>query len=172
MTIRKARISRAVRGRVAQAAGEQCGYCRTPQHIIGHRLTIDHIIPEARGGKAVEENLWLACLACNQFKGARVRARDPITRRHVRLFNPRQQEWKACQVCYYIEGAMLSGSNKLFCAAVLSQVAFLCKSSYLCKATTDYAPRTLSSLRLTSRPSLILFENMSRVFGDAWGRFD
>jgi hypothetical protein len=95
MTIRKARISRAVRGRVAQAAGEQCGYCRTPQHIIGHRLTIDHIIPESRGGKAVEENLWLACLACNQFKGARVRARDPISRRHVRLFNPRQQEWKA-----------------------------------------------------------------------------
>jgi hypothetical protein len=95
MTIRKGRISRAVRGRVAQAAGEQCGYCRTPQHIIGHRLTIDHIIPESRGGKAVEENLWLACLACNQFKGARVRARDPIRRRHVRLFNPRQQEWKA-----------------------------------------------------------------------------
>ena len=95
MTIRKARISRAVRGWVGQAAGEQCGYCKTPQHIIGHRLTLDHIIPESRGGKAVEENLWLACLACNQFKGARVRARDPITRRHVRLFNPRQQEWKA-----------------------------------------------------------------------------
>ena len=94
MTTRKARISRQLREQVAQAAGYRCCYCRTPQNIIGSRLTIDHVIPEARGGKAVEENLCLACVACNQFKGARVRARDPITRRDVRLFNPRRHGWE------------------------------------------------------------------------------
>lgn len=94
MTTRKPRISRQVRERVAEEAGYRCGYCRTPQRITGYRLTIDHIIPEVKGGKASQENLWLACVACNQFKGARVQARDPITRRHVRLFNPRLQEWE------------------------------------------------------------------------------
>jgi hypothetical protein len=94
MAAPKARISRRLRERVAEAAGYRCGYCKTPQYITGHRLTIDHVIPEARGGKAVEENLCLACVACNQSKGVRVRARDPITRRSVRLFNPRRQEWE------------------------------------------------------------------------------
>ncbi len=95
MPARKPRISRLVRGRVAKDAGDRCGYCRTPQRIIGYRLTIDHIIPEAKGGRAVDENLCLACAACNQSKGARVRARDPITGRLVRLFNPRLQGWEA-----------------------------------------------------------------------------
>lgn len=93
MTVRKTRISRELRERVAQAAGDQCGYCRTPQSIAGYRLTIDHIIPESRGGTSVEENLWLACAACNQSKGTQLKARDPLTRHQVRLFNPRLQQW-------------------------------------------------------------------------------
>ena len=92
MTTRKPRISRQVRDRVATESLYRCGYCRTPQSIAGYRLTIDHIIPEARGGTSVEENLWLACAACNQFKGVQPQARDPRTLRQVRLFNPRQQE--------------------------------------------------------------------------------
>jgi hypothetical protein len=95
MTSRNVRISRRVREQVSKQAGYQCGYCRTHQSIAGYRLTIDHIIPEARGGKNLEENLWLACVACNQYKGARVRGRDPKTERRVRLFNPRLQEWRA-----------------------------------------------------------------------------
>lgn len=94
MTTRKPRISRQVRDRVATESLYRCGYCRTPQSIAGYRLTIDHIIPEARGGTSVEENLWLACAACNQFKGVQTQARDPRTLRQVRLFNPRQQQWE------------------------------------------------------------------------------
>lgn len=89
----KARISRRLREQVAEAAGQECGYCRTPQRIAGYSLTIDHIVPEARGGRAVEENLWLACVACNQYKGTQISARDAKTRRHVALFNPRLQRW-------------------------------------------------------------------------------
>jgi hypothetical protein len=95
MTIRKTRAPRRVRERVAQAAGYCCGYCRTPQRITGERLRLDHIIPEASGGETVEDNLWLACVACNEFKGARTHGRDPKTGRAVRLFNPRQQVWTA-----------------------------------------------------------------------------
>jgi hypothetical protein len=93
MAARKARIPRRLRVRVAQAAGHCCGYCRTPESIVGFRLSVEHIIPEARGGLTVEENLWLACYACNEFKGVRTHARDPLTGKRVRLWNPRRQKW-------------------------------------------------------------------------------
>jgi 5-methylcytosine-specific restriction endonuclease McrA len=67
MTSRKTRAPRRLRERVAQAADYSCGYCRTPQRITGARLSIEHLLPEAKGGKTVEENLWLACVACNEF---------------------------------------------------------------------------------------------------------
>ena len=66
---------------------------RTPASIAGFRLTIEHIIPEARGGKTVEENLWLSCHACNEFKGDRVQGLDPATGKRVRLWNPRRRQW-------------------------------------------------------------------------------
>jgi hypothetical protein len=89
----KARVPRDLRERVARAAGHRCGYCLTPESIAGFRLSIEHIIPEARGGLTVEENLWLACHACNEFKGARIHGKDPTTGRRARLWNPRRQRW-------------------------------------------------------------------------------
>jgi hypothetical protein len=90
----KDRLPRRLRERVAATAGFRCGYCRTPESISGFRLSIEHIIPESRGGKTVEQNLWLACHACNEFKGARVRGRDFTTGKFVRLWNPRRQKWR------------------------------------------------------------------------------
>jgi HNH endonuclease len=89
----RARVPRALREHVARMAGYRCGYCRTPESIAGFRLSIEHIVPEAKGGKTVEENLWLACHACNEFKGARLHVRDPVTGQRVRLWNPRRQKW-------------------------------------------------------------------------------
>ena len=57
-------------------------------------MEIDHIIPEAHGGPTVEENLWLACSACNTFKGDRTGALDPLSGEIVDLFNPRQRRWQ------------------------------------------------------------------------------
>jgi hypothetical protein len=90
---RKARVPRRLRQRVAAAAGQRCGYCRTHEGIAGFRLIIEHIIPESRGGKTIFDNLWLACHACNEFKGARTYGLDPVTRKQVRLWNPQRQEW-------------------------------------------------------------------------------
>jgi hypothetical protein len=56
-------------------------------------MEIDHIIPEALGGKTIESNLWLACTLCNKYKAARVRVRDPLTGATVALFNPRYEHW-------------------------------------------------------------------------------
>jgi hypothetical protein len=60
---------------------------------MGMLMTLDHIIPEAAGGPSSEENLWLACRRCNEFKGARTHTNDPQTGSQVQLFNPRQQKW-------------------------------------------------------------------------------
>jgi hypothetical protein len=56
-------------------------------------LTIDHIIPESLGGLTKENNLWLACPRCNQFKGTQTHAHDQETDEWVTLFNPRLQQW-------------------------------------------------------------------------------
>jgi hypothetical protein len=56
-------------------------------------LEIEHLIPQAKGGRSEEENLWLACRMCNQYKGTQTRAEDPFTNHRTRLFNPRTQRW-------------------------------------------------------------------------------
>jgi hypothetical protein len=56
-------------------------------------LEIEHLIPVVAGGSDDEENLWLGCSLCNGFKGVQTEARDPETRRIVRLYNPRRQRW-------------------------------------------------------------------------------
>ena len=86
-------IPNAVRSRVREQARHRCGYCRSSQQYVLGLLEIDHIIPKARGGTDDEENLWLACRMCNGFKGTQTYARDPISGRRVRVFNPRRQRW-------------------------------------------------------------------------------
>jgi hypothetical protein len=56
-------------------------------------LDFDHLLPEALGGATVRENLWLACSRCNDFKGNRREAADPLPGAIVPLFNPRTQRW-------------------------------------------------------------------------------
>jgi hypothetical protein len=53
-------------------------------------LEIDHLNPIAHGG-ADEDNLWLACRMCNNFKSTY--GNDPLTNQHIPLFNPRKQRW-------------------------------------------------------------------------------
>ena len=85
-------ISQVVRQRIHQDAGNRCGYCLSPKHLVAH-LTIDHIIPQARGGSNEESNLWLACRFCNEHKSDKTSAVDPETGEEVALFNPRMQQW-------------------------------------------------------------------------------
>ena len=68
----KTYVPKELRRRIAEHARHRCGYCLTSQKITGMHLDIEHIIPEARGGKTEEDNLWLACADCNEFKGDRL----------------------------------------------------------------------------------------------------
>ena len=43
---------------------QYCGKTTTP-----HELTLDHILPQSRGGKSVWENLITSCQSCNTKKG-------------------------------------------------------------------------------------------------------
>jgi len=56
-------------------------------------MSVDHIVPEAAGGTAAEENLWLACRRCNEFKGTRTTGMDPETGTEVPLFHARTDVW-------------------------------------------------------------------------------
>jgi len=89
----KAYISEQLRQVVEEAARYRCGYCLLPQKISGLRLQIDHIRPQAIGGLTVEDNLWLACIACNRCKRDLTHFADPQTGQIVLLFNPRRQIW-------------------------------------------------------------------------------
>jgi len=43
-----------------------CYYCNTK--VPAKMLTMDHIVPIARGGKSVKNNIVTACKACNTKK--------------------------------------------------------------------------------------------------------
>lgn len=86
-------ISQKVRNKIIKEAKDRCGYCLTPQYLVPIVFEIEHIIPKAAGGTDEEENLWLACGACNSYKHAKTYGIDPQTKRKVRLFNPRTQNW-------------------------------------------------------------------------------
>jgi hypothetical protein len=79
--------------RLKRQAGNRCGYCRTSVLITGQPLTVEHIIPIARGGSSHEDNLWLSCRRCNEHKGIQIDGIDPDTGERVPVFNPRRQVW-------------------------------------------------------------------------------
>lgn len=56
----------------------RCQYCGMKG--TASELTLDHIRPRSRGGRAAPENLCAACLTCNQRKGDRTpeEARMPL----------------------------------------------------------------------------------------------
>ena len=46
--------------------------------IVGIPMVIEHIIPLVGGGSSTADNLCLAYYRCNEFKGSRTEAADPI----------------------------------------------------------------------------------------------
>jgi 5-methylcytosine-specific restriction endonuclease McrA len=68
----------------------RCQYCGTrPPHA---QLTIDHVVPRARGGQTSWENCVAACVRCNSRKGDR-----PASHVGLRLLRPpRAPRWTPC----------------------------------------------------------------------------
>ncbi|MBI3409117.1 MAG: HNH endonuclease [Planctomycetes bacterium] len=78
---------------VRERAGYVCEYCRIPQQLYPAPFEIDHIIAKQHDGPTRANNLALSCLHCNGHKGPNIAGLDPVTKRLVRLFNPRRQRW-------------------------------------------------------------------------------
>jgi len=86
-------ITNELRQQVATQARYRCGYCLTLEIVSGIPLVLEHIIPPIKGGRNVEENLWLACYLCSEAKAILTEVVDPKSGLVVPLFNPRTQLW-------------------------------------------------------------------------------
>jgi hypothetical protein len=53
------------RSAIKEHWNNQCVYCGS-----NHDLTLDHVIPKARGGHNITSNVVPACRKCNQSKGS------------------------------------------------------------------------------------------------------
>jgi 5-methylcytosine-specific restriction endonuclease McrA len=70
------------RKNILRRDGHRCQYCGSNEAT----LTVDHIVPRARGGEESWENLVTACVECNNRKGDRTldEARMKLMRRPIR----------------------------------------------------------------------------------------
>jgi hypothetical protein len=78
---------------VRRRAKRRCEYCQLAQDVSSVPFEIDHIIAKQHGGRTSKQNLALACWYCNSSKGPNIAGFDPVTKKLVRLFNPRRHQW-------------------------------------------------------------------------------
>jgi len=86
-------IPRWLRDDVLQRDGGRCQYCRLLQFGQSATFHVDHIIPRAKGGPTVIDNLVLQCPYCSLHKADKTQGADPGTNEWVGLFHPLQAEW-------------------------------------------------------------------------------
>src|SRR5947209_19090718 len=86
-------ISPEVRQLVASRANHVCEYCLIAEEDAYFRFQVEHIISRKHGGSSELENLALACVFCNRYKGSDIASLTPQTSELVRFYNPRTDRW-------------------------------------------------------------------------------
>ena len=86
-------ISAETRQIVATRANFVCEYCLIAEEDSYFRFQIEHIISRKHGGSSELQNLALACVFCNRYKGSDIATLKPNTDELVRLFDPRTNRW-------------------------------------------------------------------------------
>lgn len=109
-------ISATLRRLVIQRAEGRCEYCLLHQDDTPFSHHIDHLIPLKHGGQTVSDNLALACLDCNLYKGSDLTAINPLDSLIYPLFNPRTQIWIEH---FAFDGARLNGQTSIGRATVV-----------------------------------------------------
>lgn len=99
-------ISSRVRELIIERAAGRCEYCLLHQDDTPLTHQADHIIALKHGGSTTAENLALACLDCNRYKGSDLSAIDPATGLVVQLYNPRTQIWRQH---FHFDGVIIRG---------------------------------------------------------------
>ncbi len=110
-------IPSSLRQRISKQARYRCGYCLSQEAIVGAPMEIEHIFPRSLGGHTAEDNLWLACSLCNEYKGTRTTAEDPESGQTVLLFNPRHDSWNE-HFAWVDSGARMIGKTAVGRATV------------------------------------------------------
>lgn len=84
----------ALRRLVSQRARGLCEYCLIDETDTFFGCEVEHIIAEKHGGTTTADNLAMACLFCNRFKGSDIascrgaRANSVVYSIHVRIVGP------------------------------------------------------------------------------------
>ena len=86
-------LSDKLRAEVAARAGHRCEYCLIHERDAGFRHQVDHIVSRKHGGASTADNLALACVICNRYKGTDVASVGSRSGEVVRLFHPRRDQW-------------------------------------------------------------------------------
>ena len=81
-----------LRRHVTSRAARRCEYCLIHEEDTFIGCQIDHVISEKHGGLTNANNLALACVFCNRYKGSDIATLDEIGNLTA-LFNPRTQLW-------------------------------------------------------------------------------
>lgn len=97
-------VSTHLRHTLVERANYCCEYCLLPQSVSLHKHEPDHIVPSQHGGITKADNLALACMRCNRYKGPNIGSFDPLTGKLVPFFNPRTQDWTKH---FELEGAII-----------------------------------------------------------------
>jgi hypothetical protein len=83
-----------LRKAVRRRARSQCEYCQLPEAYAFIRpFHLEHIVARKHRGPSSLANTALACDRCNYRKGSDLTGIDPVTRKLVRLYNPRRMKW-------------------------------------------------------------------------------
>ena len=88
-------VAVALRRLVEARAEGLCEYCLIHQADTFFGCQIEHVLAEKHGGTTVADNLALACVLCNRFKGSDIGSVTERTGTLTRFFNPRTDTWSA-----------------------------------------------------------------------------
>jgi HNH endonuclease len=86
-------ISPEIRQTVAIRANFVCEYCLIAEDDAYFKFQVEHIISRKHGGSSELENLALACVFCNRYKGSDIATISSETGELVRFYNPRTMCW-------------------------------------------------------------------------------
>ncbi|HMS40098.1 MAG TPA: HNH endonuclease [Pyrinomonadaceae bacterium] len=86
-------INSEVRQSVASRANFVCEYCLIAEADAYFRFQIEHIVSRKHGGSSELENLALACVFCNRYKGSDIATFKLETDELIRFYNPRTMRW-------------------------------------------------------------------------------
>jgi len=82
-------------------------------------MTVDHVIPESKGGLTEFDNLCFSCRRCNEFKGCTLTAKVPLSKRIAPLYHPRRQNWNE-HFAWDETGVLITGLTDIGRATIIA----------------------------------------------------